>query len=277
MSTIVGLGQAGCQIAEKFNQYPQYNTICIDVEDDGYTNFIKIAEQSSHEDYEANYKKLKIKCDKEVSLILAGTGKITGCSLRLLEQLKNKKVSIYYIKADQNDLDEKGKLRERATFFILQEYARSGAFEKICLIDNKKVEEILEGLSVLNYWDRINETICSTIHMLNWFKNTKPVMKNFISTVEPAKISTIGILDMDKDKENLFYDLTSPRHKCYYYAISNKSLEEDGSLLGTIKKLTRERLEDKCSSNYGIFSTDWDQNYCYVEQHASMIQEINLP
>ena len=57
---VVGLGNAGCQIAKNFDQYGQYKTFCIDVEDKDYKNYIAIKLQNSHEDYESNYKRLSL-------------------------------------------------------------------------------------------------------------------------------------------------------------------------------------------------------------------------
>ena len=53
---ILGIGHAGCSIAKQFNNFPQYSTFFVDVEnDDNYENFFKVREQRSHEDYEQNY------------------------------------------------------------------------------------------------------------------------------------------------------------------------------------------------------------------------------
>ena len=54
---VLGIGQAGCRITEQFNDFPQYNTFFIDVEnDDNYENFFKVVKRASHEEYEENYK-----------------------------------------------------------------------------------------------------------------------------------------------------------------------------------------------------------------------------
>jgi len=57
---IVGLGNAGCQIAKNFEKYEQYKVFCIDVEDKGYTSFLSVEKQNSHENYEKNYKALNL-------------------------------------------------------------------------------------------------------------------------------------------------------------------------------------------------------------------------
>ena len=41
---IVGLGNAGCQVANNFSQWPQYDVFCIDTENKGYTKFFKVEE-----------------------------------------------------------------------------------------------------------------------------------------------------------------------------------------------------------------------------------------
>ena len=56
----------------------------------------------------------------------------------VLEQLKDKKIWMYFIKSDETDLSERGRLREKATFFVLQEFARSNLLDRIYILDNKK-------------------------------------------------------------------------------------------------------------------------------------------
>ena len=101
METIIGLGEAGCKISNLFAQYPQYKTFCIDTQNKGYKNFKKIKEQASIEDYEKRFRKIKFG-DKlgDVCLVLAGSGNITGISLRLLQSLKNYNLSVLYIQPD---------------------------------------------------------------------------------------------------------------------------------------------------------------------------------
>ena len=51
---IIGLGQCGCNIAEKFEQYPQYKTFYINTEESGSKNFFLLDKQESHQEYEEN-------------------------------------------------------------------------------------------------------------------------------------------------------------------------------------------------------------------------------
>ena len=52
MGAIVGLGQAGCNIAKLYSQYPQYEVFYIDSEAREEENFLKITKQDSHELYD---------------------------------------------------------------------------------------------------------------------------------------------------------------------------------------------------------------------------------
>ena len=54
MDTIVGLGKAGCAIAEKFAKYPQYKVFKIDSEglDSKNKNNYVLTKQNSPEEYE---------------------------------------------------------------------------------------------------------------------------------------------------------------------------------------------------------------------------------
>ena len=194
-----------------------------------------------------------------------------------MEQIKDKKVWIYFIKADPTDLSEKGRLRERATFFITQEIARSGLLDRIYLLDNKLISEQLQDVSIADYWNKINETISSAVHMLNYFINTEKVLSTFSDIAPMARIQTLGVIDVESSTERLFYNLQFPRHRLYYYAINEDKLKTDSGLLPTIKNHMREQTTDTSVSNYSIYETSYEHNYGYVELFSSFIQEQDLP
>ena len=52
MITVIGLGQAGCGIADKLSRYPQYKIYMIDVGIEEAENTYSIEKQSSVEEYE---------------------------------------------------------------------------------------------------------------------------------------------------------------------------------------------------------------------------------
>ena len=56
---IIGLGQAGCNLADCFSKYPQYKIYKIDVGVEGHRCF-NVQKQNTPEDYEANTPNLLI-------------------------------------------------------------------------------------------------------------------------------------------------------------------------------------------------------------------------
>jgi hypothetical protein len=275
---ILGLGTAGCKIAKKLDNHPQYNAFFVDVQNNGgYKNFLKIEEQSTHEDYESNYKSINLQdIVGETTLVTAGTGKITGLLLRLLEQLKNHKLTVLYIKPDMSTASEDAVLREKIVFGILQQYVRSSLLSRLYIVSNIATEAILEKVSVVNYWDDINEVISSTFHMLNVFENTEPLLSTFTDVKKTNQIATLGVVSYKNLDEKIFYDLQKPRLKKYFFGISEKTLNEEKDLLQKIRSYVKDKSEERCSTCFAIYSTNYEQDYVYVAQYASFIQEQNL-
>ena len=282
MDTIIGLGSAGCNIAKRLAQYPQYKIIYIDTDNTllsavDYEHYVSINRQNSHEDYEKNYTNLNFSgVSGRVALIVGGSGLISGASLRILEQLKSHSLSIIYIKPDLDIITEKARMRERIVFHVLQQYARSNNFERIYLVDNMKVEEIAGNVSIKDYWGKINEIIASTIHMINIFSNSNPEMSTFSNIPQTAKISTFGMVDIKTGEEKLFFDLESPREKLYYYALNEKELAENDNLFKKIVNQVKGQAEEKTRASYGIYATQYEQNYVYTVHHATLIQGENI-
>jgi hypothetical protein len=274
METIIGLGSAGCNITTKFAQYPQYKTVCIDTEDRSYENFIKINRQNSHEDYEANYTELDLSgVSGNATLILGGSGLISGAALRILEQLKDHYPDVIYIKPDVDVITEKARMRDRLSRQVLQHYARSGAIQRVYLIDNLKVEEIIGDIPIKKFWDKINEFIASTVHMTNVFKNSVPEMSTFSTIPATSRISTFGLTDVETGEDKLFYDLQYARERLYYYAISQKMLTTEAGLFKKIVNQVKSKSKEKTRASYGIYPTKYEDNYVYTVHHATMVQD----
>jgi len=272
---IVGLGNAGCQIAKNFENYEQYKVFYIDVENKAYPTFLPVEIQNSHEDYEKKYKKLNLNnCKGETTLILGGSGKISGCVLRLLEQLQKSPIKIIYIKSDETTMSELTKTRDKIVFGVLQEYARSNILEKVYLVSNKSVESIVGDVTIKDYWDEINNIISSTYHMINVFEKTEPLLVNYPNMKETIKVGTFGVVNFETGKERTFYDLQFPRIKKYFYGI-NKETMNDKKILSKIRDFANSKREEKLDVGFSIYPTDYDDNYIYSVHYASYIQEQN--
>ena len=277
MSTIIGLGNAGCNIAKKLSAHKQYKVYYINTEGGDEKKLKVIPKQESFEDYEKNFPSIKtfLKHSKEpYTVIIGGSGAISGCTLRLLEQIRSSDITVLYIKPDIDLLSDIANKQERIAFHVLQQYARSGLLKKMFVVSNSKCEEILGDLTIKNYFDKINDLISSTYHIYNVFQNVEPIIHTYSATQEMCKIATFGILD-EEGREALLYDLKFPREKHLYYSICKKNLESDASLIKNIKKQVRTFMTDKMKVSYAVYENGYDHDYIYSCCHASMIQEEN--
>ena len=276
---VVGLGNAGCKIAKNFEKYPQYSVYCIDEGLKKTTKTFGITKRDSHQEYDTKQIRMtrfvnNMKDAEDCLFIMAGSGNISGASLQVLKFLTRRfKVSVLYIKPDHELLGKTAYLQDRICYNILQEYARSGALKDICLVSNNCVEEILEdSLTTENYFDKINELICYTYHMLNVFKRTEPVLDNLIKNQPHSKISTIGLVDFDSGSEKMLFPLDKAVNKCYYYAISGEEIKNDYKILKKVNRQVKNGLSDEFEPSYQIHSTNYETNFAFAEFWSSKVQ-----
>ena len=273
METIIGLGQAGCNIADEFAKYSQYKTLKIDCNLDGFRQdgIYNMPWQDSSERYEEkcpDFSKFFKDVEGEVLFVIGGAGNISGAALVILEQLKHCDVNVLYIRPELSSISITKVKQEWVVFNILQEYARSGAFKRIYLVDNSMVEEHLGDIPVIGYYDRLNDMIVSSLHMINVYDHIESVVDTFSKPLKGRRISTIGFYDSENSENKLFYLLDNVGEMRYYYAINKKKLETDGDVLKRIRKQT----ENKVETSYGIYATDYEQDYVYTVAHSSEIQ-----
>jgi len=93
--------------------------------------------------------------------------------------------------------------------------------------------------------------------------------------LEVSRITTIGVLDIEKNEEKLLFPLTAVREKSYYYAVNNETLKTDTTLFKTITDQMKEKIiEDKLKISYGIYSTQYKQKYGFLLARSSMVQGV---
>ena len=274
MDTVIGLGQAGCNIADEFAKYDQYKIFKIDCGLEGLQQegVYDMPWQDSTERYEEkcpDLSKFFKDVTGEVLFVLGGSGNISGAALSILKHLKHCDINILYIRPDLESITVTKVRQEWVVFNILQEYARSGVFKRIYLVDNSKVEEYLGDVPVIGYYERLNNMIASTLHMINVYDHIEPVVDTFSRPLSGRRVSTIGFYDEKNNENKLFYLLDNVGEMRYYYAINKEKLETDGDIL----KKIREQIKSEVETSYGIFSTNYDQDYVYTVAHSSDIQQ----
>ena len=275
MYTIIGLGSAGCNIAEKFENKADYLVKLIDHDIEG-ENCFSLKKQEMPEDYENNTPDLTSffeNITKKVVLVVGGSGKISGASLQILKQLKTREINVLYIRPDRELLSSNGKLQEKLTFNVFQEYARSGVFKNIFLVNNEDIGQIIGDIPIMEYYNKINTVIYNSVSNFLNHSDKDAIIDVSTPPKEISRIITFGIYDIENDVERLFYPLDFVDDKHYNFAIKEHDLKSNGKLFKDIKEKMKQKITANTKISYNIFSTNFEQNYCYVVGYSRKIQE----
>ena len=274
MDTIIGLGKAGCAIADKFAQHPQYTIFKIDSEDvDTNEKRTYLLKRYNHpEKYEQNIPSLKTffkSATNDILFIVSGAGHTSAASLGILQQLSHKNLNVLYVKPDLEFLGEINTFQEKLVRNVLQEYARSHAIGRLYLVDNKMLAAILGDVPIVGYYDKLNDLIVSVIHMLNVYNHQDPIHATAFEPKETATVSTVGVVDIEQGEEKLFFSLDKISEKSYYYAINSQALETDGKLLRRLTENINKNVDKDIRAAFQVHSTSYEQNYGYVVVNTS--------
>jgi len=278
MISVVGLGNAASAIAEKFSDISNYNVYLMNDKISRSSKYkFRLKSHEKPEDYEKNIpnvKKFFKDVDEHVQFIIVGSSYSSNYSLGILEQIKDKRIDIFYIKPDIELLTGVPRLMETAVFGVLQEYARSGLFNTITFFSNLNLENILQNIPVKEYYDTLNNSIFSTIHYLNYFENSDPEIGQVCPPSEINRVRTVGMLDMKNLEEKWIFDLDTERELCYYMCINEKRLEEEGGLHRKLVNMLKEKPRNAFRKiSYAIYETPLQQDFGFCVAHTNVIQK----
>jgi len=71
----------------------------------------------------------------------------------------------------------------------------------------------------------------------------------------------------------MFFPLDNVSDVIYYYAYNKQTLESDVNLMSNIREQIKDKRELGIRPSYGIFETNYDQDYVYCVNHTSTIQK----
>jgi len=102
VDVIVGLGGAGCSIADQFSNYNEYDVYQLDNVDRKEKNYYRLPTHGSHEDYERKLEGLEKFFEKifgDCLFVVSGASDVSGASLVILEKISQRcDINILYIK-----------------------------------------------------------------------------------------------------------------------------------------------------------------------------------
>jgi len=284
LDKVIGLGKLGCAIAEELTAYPEYRIYKIDGDIDERGS-LSIGEHGDMASFEANVDSdevsvylRSIKKGDEVLFVLQGGEPISGATLKILETIKDVNLNVLYICPDRQMISETQKRDDKIAFMILQEYARSGKFQNMFLVDKTKVEELAGHVPINEYEKTISYFISYVVAMINFFKNTKPILANPISPPNIARLVSYGVSSLDEGNSaiNLLFPLAETKDIHFYYGIPKKELSEDATLVRRIKEHVKSYKTEDVSTSFSVYETTLESKMVLCVAYSSKIQDLVL-
>jgi len=277
MISIIGLGNAASRIAEKFKATKNYNVFSLNSSIERNSKYkFKLKSYETPEEYEENIpnvKKFFADIDDHVQVLIVGSSFSSNYSLGILEQIKDKKIDIFYVQPDSELMTGIPKLLDKVVFSVMQEYARCGRFNSFTAISNVMIEKTIGDIPIKTYYDKINDSIFSTIHYINYFTHAEPEIGMVAKPLDINRIRTYGILNPENLEEKWLFDLDMSRDICYYLCINKERLENEGGLHKKIVDLLKDKPKNAFRKiSYAIYETE-HQDFGLCVAHTNAIQE----
>ncbi len=281
MDKVIGLGKIGCGIAEELTEHPEYRVYKIgshlkergdlvisepqDIE--SCENDIDLGEISVY--------LRSIKPGDEVLFIVGGGEPISGMSLSILEIIKDSKINILYVIPDRQTLSLVQERDNKIVFNILQQYARSGLFERMYLVDRSVAEDMMGDVSVREYEKSINNFISYLIAMVNYFNHVEPVVSTKSIPDKVCRISTFAVSSVGESAEARYlYPMQDIQDIHYYFGIPSDELEEDSGLMREIKNQTKKIAnESDSNTSFSVYPTTFEDKIVLAVSYSKQIQD----
>ena len=282
MDKVIGLGKLGCAIAEELTAYPEYRIYKIDTDIDerGSLAIGKLGDMSDFEakidmeDVEIYLRSIKKK--DSVVLDLEGGDPISGCVLKVLESINHASLSVLYIAPDRQMISETQKRDDRIAFNVLQQYARSGMFETIFLVNKSQIEELAGEVPIDKYEKTLSYFVAYVVAMINFFNHTDPILANKISPNIISRVATYGVSSLEDNSQevSLLFPLEKSTDIHFFYGIPKPDLSEDSSLVKRIKNHVKQHKTDDISASFSVYETTLDSVIVLCVAYSSTVQEF---
>ena len=126
----------------------------------------------------------------------------------------------------------------------------------------------------MEHFDKINEVIASTYHMINVFDNTKSVVDTFSPLRPTSRIGTYCAFTPGSNVgENTFFGVSDITEAKFYYGIPSALLREEPGLYREVLQEMKKRVENFSKVSYGIYETSYDTKIGYGVLYSNQIQE----
>lgn len=255
MDKILGLGRSVKKVLDAFAIYPQYEIFYLSEDD--------LGDHGDMESYESNFSPItldsrlfRLRHEAEILFVIFGGSEVNGCSLRILEMLKESNITILYIDPDRDLLTKRQRMNNKISLGILQEYARSGMFDMLYIVSENEIKTAMGEVSLLEYDNRLADYLVSTFGMFNYFTHSDPLRKVEKENKEGLRIGTIGFFQMGKDRNELcLAHLEKIKQKVYYYGLTPDEINNPG-LMTEIREQLNSQKETGYDCSYEVHEVD---------------------
>ena len=272
MNTVICLGHKACDIGELFEKSFQVKLIDIDIEGE---NCFSLTRQKTPEDYEKNVPRMDSffnDISDDVLFITSSDSDAVSCSLKILEQIKHKNISIVYLRSDRSFLTSRGVMVDRVVFNVLQEYTRSGLFKNIFLIDETQMDAFVSESAIEQYYETYLKFVRDMI--LNYISTkTEAVIDYNIMPAEVERIATFAVYSLADDTETALYNINLINTKNYHFFLTEDTLKNDKKIMRSIKEKIKNKAVDNTRVSYTIRGTSAKTDYCFVVYYSKAISQ----
>ena len=278
MISVIGIGNAASKIAALFENTSNYDVYKMNSSVKRSSKYqFKLKGFESPEEYEKNIpdvKKFLAGASDRIQLFVVGSSYSSNYTLGILEQIKDKKIELFYIKPDSELLTGTPKLVENTVFGVLQEYGRSGLFSSFTIISNLEIEKSLDNVPIKSYYESINNSIFSMIHYVNYFIHAEPEIGSVSKPLAVNRIRSFGALNPKNLEEKWFFELDTPRDVCYYICINQETLETDGTLHRRLVDILKNKPRNTFQRvSYAIYETPHQNDFGFCVAYTNVVQK----
>lgn len=273
MNSIICLGTKACDVGEAHEVLSEPLIIkLIDVNVEG-ENCFSLQPQQTPEEYEKNTPDLSAffkDVGDEVLFIVSGECEAANCSLKILQQIKHKKINIVYLIPQLDFLTAKQVMQERVIRSVLQEYTRSGLFQSMILLDSLAIENLMGETTIKDFDAQFSVTILALLRNFRNLKLNEPIINNANKPKEISRIVTLGYYDFTNDIERLAFNLKLTDDKIYHFFLSEQTLGSSAKMLREIKDKIKTKAVDNTKVSFTINHGATD--FCFVVSYSRAVQ-----
>jgi len=264
---LIGIGNAGSSLIEQFSEHHKKISITADY-------FPKHCKKTEHyEEHCPDFSEHLNFNEDECWVALCGAGKVAGCTLRVLETIKDKIINIIYIYPDITLCNSIQNKRNKVIYNVLQEYTRSGLLNTMYLFSNKEVLNMIGSQPITEMYKMINKQIANSIETMEWLKSQQPVMGSYIEAKEISRICCLSVGNFKKNDEKMLFLLDNITEAGYLYSVSKKQLEKNKDMLSIIKDRILKDEEEQITSSFAVYPSEHNQSFFYSIKLTHYIQE----